>query len=109
MCQDLIAAAKGVAASIEIATRRKANHPWSKTYERQYSKLNVKCAREGFKASFLSLTSITYSGLAFTKCLVFMWGWLDGTRVLPSGLVRGWDVLDEAGWKVSAMGFNVRG
>ena len=74
--------------------------------------LHVKCAREGFKASFLSLTSITYSGLAFTKCLVFMWGWLDGTRVaftkclvfmwgwldgtrvLPSGLVRGWDVLD---------------
>ena len=28
---------------------------------------------------------------------------------LPSGLVRGWNVLDEAGWKGSAIGFSVRG
>ena len=43
MCQDLIAAANAVTASIEMATRRKVNHPWGKTYERLYSKLNVTC------------------------------------------------------------------
>ena len=32
--------------------------------------LMLYCAREGFNASFLSLTSITYSVLAFTQCFV---------------------------------------